>query len=368
MSLEKLFAPCTIKGLDLKNRIVMAPMTRYKSPGGILSDEMKAYYGRRARADVGMIISEATGIDRACSLNHPDVPRFHGDAALAAWADAGRDVALAGCVMAPQLWHVGAVNAGQPKGWAPERPYESPSGYLDAKHKNGVAMSEEDIADAVAAYSQAAVAARDAGFPCLELHGAHGYLIDQFFWDVTNRREDAYGSKDLPGRARFAAEVLKAVRQVVGPDYPIILRLSQWKQQDYGAKLAATPEALDKWLTVLMDAGADIFHCSQRRFWEAEFEGSPLNFAGWAKKLTGAPSITVGSIGLHGDMIATITRFESAALASLDELLERLDRDEFDLVAVGRALIQDPLWATKVREGRDSELQPFDAASLASIY
>ena len=91
-------------------------------------------------------------------------------------------------------------------------------------------------------------------------------------------------------RARFAVEVVKAVREAVGPDFPVAIRLSQWKTTQYEAKLADTPEKLGQLLNALSDAGVDIFHCSTRRFWEPEFEGSDLNFAGWAKKLTGKQS------------------------------------------------------------------------------
>ena len=117
----------------------------------------------------------------------------------------------------------------------------------------------------------------------------------------------------------------------------------------------------------MANAGADIFHCSQRRFWEAEFEGSDLNFAGWAKKLTGKPTITVGSVGLTGEFIASFGG-ESSKPASLDELLRRLDRGDFDLVAVGRALINDPYWVQKIREGRQIELQDFSPAALSTLF
>ena len=112
---------------------------------------------------------------------------------------------------------------------------------------------------------------------------------------------------------------------------------------------------------------ADAFHCSQRRFWEPEFEGSDLNFAGWAKKLTGKVAITVGSVGLSGEFIAAYGG-EASKPASLDELLWRLERGDFDLVAVGRALLQDPLWARKVHDGRTGELLDFERSAMATLY
>jgi len=170
----------------------------------------------------------------------------------------------------------------------------------------------------------------------------------------------------LAERTRFAADLIRAVRVAVGPDFPICLRISQWKLQDYTAKLATTPHEMESWLFQLVQAGVDIFHCSQRRFWEPEFPGSDLNFAGWAKKLTGKPTITVGSVGLSGDFLAAF-KGESSTPSTLEELLRRLDRGDFDLVAVGRALLVDPNWARKIHEGRSTKLIGFSQAALATL-
>ena len=129
--------------------------------------------------------------------------------------------------------------------WQPPGAYDSPSGYSSPGKKFGEPMSEEEVADAIRAFADGAAAAKAIGFDCVELHGAHGYLIDQFFWDGVNLREDSYGGKDIAGRARFAADIIRAVRKAVGPDYPIIIRVSQWKQQDFAARLAETPERLE---------------------------------------------------------------------------------------------------------------------------
>ena len=157
------------------------------------------------------------------------------------------------------------------------------------------------------------------------------------------------------------------IRQRVGPDYVIIQRFSQWKLQDYGAKLAHTPDELETFLGPLVDAGVDMFHCSTRRFWEPEFEGSNLNLAGWSKKLTGKPSITVGSVGLKGGDFLHAFKGESSEVGEFGELEARLVRDEFDLVAVGRALIADPEWPIKVRDERFAELVPFSPTALAVL-
>ncbi len=366
MAADALFQPFTFKGLKLPNRVVMAPMTRSQSPDGVATEAVAAYYRRRAEGQVGLIISEGTGPARPASLNDPHVPRFHGEAELAAWKTVIDQVHAAGGLMAPQLWHVGAIRSHR-EDWAPPGPYDSPSGISRPGHQFGEPMSDADIADAIAAFAQAAGDAKRLGFDAVELHGAHGYLIDQFFWEGTNVRDDLFGGPELPQRARFAAEILKAVREAVGPDFPIIIRISQWKQQDFNVKLANTPAEMEAWLQPLVDAGADAIHCSQRRFWEPEFEGSDLNFAGWAKKLTGAVTITVGSVGLSGDFIAAYGG-EGSKPASLDELLRRLERGDFDLVAVGRALLQDPQWAVKVHQGRTEELMNFERSAMATLY
>lgn len=128
------------------------------------------------------------------------------------------------------------------------------------------------------------------------------------------------------------------------------------------------PEALGEFLKPLSDAGVDIFHCSTRRFWEPEFDGSDLNLAGWTRKLTGKPTITVGSVGLDGEFLQFMVNTDKVAQpASLENLLERLNKEEFDLVAVGRALLVDPDWAQKVRDGREQDILPFSREALMTL-
>lgn len=360
-----LFRPFTVKSLNLKNRIVMAPMTRGFSPGGVPSDTVAEYYRKRAEGNVGLIISEGTVINRPASSNDPNYPHFYGERALAGWKKVIQKVHESGGKMAPQLWHQGIV---EPiPGWHPLAPFEGPSGLFNGIRRAGIAMDEAAIAQTIGAFAQGAVHAKRLGFDCIELHGAHGYLIDQFFWDKTNRRTDAYGGNSIRERSRFAVDIVKAIRKEVGGEFPIIMRLSQWKLHNYEARLVNTPQEMEEWLTPLADAGVDIFHCSQRRFWEPEFSGSNLNFAGWAKKITGRATITVGSVGLSGDFIPAIFKGESAMHVSLDTLLNALERGDFDLVAVGRALLSDPYWAEKIKDNRISELRGFCKEDLGQL-
>ncbi len=365
---DVLFQPFSLKSLTIKNRIVMAPMTRGFAPEGIPGDGHASYYAKRAAGGVGLILTEGTVVDRPASRNEGGIPFFHGPA-LDGWGKVANSVHAAGGAIGPQIWHVGNVKS-MSSGWEPDVDPESPSGLIAPDVTRGKVMSESDVADTIAAFASAAADAKRLGFDTVELHGAHGYLIDQFFWDGTNNRADHFGGATLKERSRFAAEAVAAVRAAVGPDFPVILRVSQWKQQDYGARLAATPDQMHDWLMPLVEAGVDILHCSQRRFWTPEFpelDGEHgLNFAGWAKKLTGAATISVGSVGLAGDFFGTFSG-ERSETEGLDRLVERMERDEFDLIAVGRALIVDPDWAAKVQQGRLDTLKPFETAALASF-
>jgi 2,4-dienoyl-CoA reductase-like NADH-dependent reductase (Old Yellow Enzyme family) len=367
MATNSLFTPFALKSLQLKNRIVMAPMTRSFSPNGVPGADVAAYYRRRAEGQVGLILSEGTVVERPASSNDPNIPHFYGEQALAGWQRVIEEVHAGGGKMGPQLWHMGVMNHHN-SGWKPAEPFEGPSGLLKPGAPTGKVMTEEDIADTIAAFGQAAADTKRLGFDCLELHGAHGYLIDQFFWQGLNQRTDSYGGPTLPDRSRLAVELVREVRRQVGEDFVISLRLSQWKQQDYEVKLAHTPQEMEEWLTPLAEAGVDIFHCSQRRFWEPEFtdQDSDLNFAGWVKKLTGQTTITVGSVGLSGEFLAGFAG-EASEPRALDELLRRLDRQEFDLVAVGRQLIVDPNWVEKIEHGRSTELKGYSREALQTL-
>ena len=361
-STEPLFRNFESEQLNLPNRTVMAPMTRGFSPNNIPGEDVAAYYRRRAENGVGLIVTEGTGINHPASVSGASIPVFHGEESLNGWANVVKEVHEAGGKIAPQLWHVGMTRK---KGDLPNEEAHpvGPSGLnLDGEPVNEP-LTEAEVEELVNAYAQAAADAKRLGFDAIEIHGAHGYLIDQFFWEQTNKRTDRYGG-DLVGRTQFAVEIVEACRREVGPDFPIIFRFSQWKMNDFQAKLAKTPDELERFLQPLVNAGVDIFHCSTRRFWEAEFDGSDLNLAGWTKKLSGKPVISVGSVGLNGEF----TSFTSTEATSLDGLIERLDEGEFDLIAVGRSLLQDPEWVKKVQEGQENDLLPFDKTALTKLY
>ena len=168
-------------------------------------------------------------------------------------------------------------------------------------------MSQREIDSVIDAFARGAEDAKRLGFDGAEIHGAHGYLVDQFFWDKLNQRTDGYGGT-MRNRARFAAEIVAEARRRVGSDFPILMRISQWKLQDYGAKVATTPQELQDWVEPLVDAGVDVIDCSQRRYWQPEFAGSTLNLAGWVKKISGKPTIAVGSVGTSSISSLSVAR------------------------------------------------------------
>lgn len=362
-SLEPLFQPFTLGRLRLRNRFAMAPMTREFSPGNILSADAPDYYARRATGGVGLVISEGTAIPHPVAHQNQRIPNFYG-ASLDVWRRVANRVHAAGGAIFAQLWHAGMYRT-QSQTLNPEAPSIAPSaiGRQPAR-----AMTPRDIADVIEAYATGAENALRAGFDGVEIHGAHGYLPDQFFWTSTNKRVDAYGGP-MQNRVRFATEVVTAVRQRTTPDFPIMFRFSQWKGTNYDFKTVATTRELEDWLTPLAEAGVDIFDASTRRFWEPEFHGSPLNLAGWAKKVTGKASMTVGSVGLKSPLeVGNIAAMPNSmvSLSGLRILLTMFARGDFDLVALGRIILANPDWPNLVRQGSVSGLRPYDPSQVAA--
>lgn len=380
-----LFQPLTIRTLEIANRFVMSPMTRSFSPNGVPGEDVAAYYTRRARGGAGLIITEGVGIDHPAAigdagLKEGDIPLMYGDAALAGWRKVIADVHAAGGKIIPQLWHQGAmrrtggphpeVESVRPSGiWGPDDSITSvDQEYRDWAKAPTKPATDEDIQDIIDGFARSARHAREAGFDGIAIHGAHGYLLDTFLWAFTNRRGSPWGGASVRDRTAMPVAVVKAVRAEVG-DLPIFYRFSQSKLQDFKASLASSPDELSEILGPLADAGVDVFDASTRYFDRPEFrDAGPLNLAGWAKKLTGRLSMTVGGIGLGGAHYrADGSRGGVIAAANnLPQLLARFERGEFDLAAVGRAMLADPNWVEKGREG--GSFQDYDEDMRSTLF
>lgn len=369
-SVELLFKPYAFGKTTLRNRIAMAPMTRKRSPSGVPTEQVAGYYRRRGEGGVGLIFSEGVFIDHPSAQAHENhayenIPHFFGAAALKGWERVLQAVHSTGARFVPQLWHVGEIRRlGMPDD--PTVPGYGPRQITQDGEITVKAMDVRDMEDIAASYARCARTAHDMGCDGIALHAAHGYLIDQFFWPKTNDRTDSFGGP-MENRCRFACRIVEAVRASVGPDFPIVFRFSQWKMSDYDARIARTPEELEILLTRLVTAGVSVFDVSTRRFWEPAFEDDPRSLAAWTRRLSGKPTIAVGSIGLdqphHSKLFRDKVKID-ANVTELDDVIEAVSRGDFDLAAVGRAILADPDWVEKVRTDRMRDIRPFVRSDL----
>ncbi|MEV0001898.1 12-oxophytodienoate reductase [Micromonospora sp. NPDC050980] len=345
-----LIEPVTVAGMPLRTRFVMAPMTRNRAPGGVPTPEVADYYRRRAEQGVGLVVTEGVLVDHPSAGHEDTVPRLTPGPAEAGWRRVVEAVHGAGGRIAVQLWHLGSRR--EP---VDGRPAWTPSGVAEPGRSAGHAMTLAETDELLASYAAAARVAGRVGFDAVEIHAAHGYLLDEFLWPHTNRRHDAFGGSPAR-RAAFPAEVVRVVRANLPVGRPVVVRFSQFKERAFDARIANTPAELAVILTAFAEAGAEVLHASQRRFWQPAFAGSPLNLAGWAKHLTGLPSITVGSVGLTREFL------RPGGPESVAGLTRRLADGEFDLVALGRALLGNPAWVTHAANGRVAELVDYRKA------
>lgn len=364
--LESLFTPLTIRGLTLRNRFVMPGMQRGFMDDGAPTRKMIEYLRRCAAGGAGLLVSESTSPPHPSAYWQPIMGRME-SATLGAWAQVIDAVRSEGAAFLMQLWHPGAmrkVAAGHPLA---QTPALSPSGLIQAGRPHGRALTRGELEDLKAAYVWAAEHAQALGANGIEVHSAHGYLLDQFLWAETNQREDEYGGRTLAERARFAAEIVAAIRQATGDSFVISLRFSQFKEVDYNAAIAPDPEALGGLLTRLRAAGVDLFNVSSRRCFKPEWPTSrhpEYTLAEWTRALTDAPVMTCGSVGLNVEMFANL--FDDAEPSELSverdlaDLAGRVRRGTLDLVGVGRMHIANPTFVNTVRAGRFAQLALFN--------
>lgn len=222
MSKQPLLTKYNLSGIDLANRMVMAPMTRSRAgEGNVPTDLMAKYYQQRSSA--GLIISEGTQISQQ-GIGYPWTPGIHTDEQVEGWKKVTKAVHEEGSKIFAQIWHVGRVSHPRyhdgeppvaPSAVKPDGQIFTADGMKDFVTPR--ALETTEIPGIIADYAQAAQNAIKAGFDGVEIHGANGYLIDQFLKDGTNKRDDQYGGS-LENRSRFALEVVEAVTKAIGPE------------------------------------------------------------------------------------------------------------------------------------------------------
>jgi 2,4-dienoyl-CoA reductase-like NADH-dependent reductase (Old Yellow Enzyme family)/thioredoxin reductase len=340
MNLNHLFSPIKINTMELKNRAVMPAMaTGYTEAGGIVGERLTAYLERRAAGGTGLIITEICAVDPR-GRNFPNEIGIWDDSFLPGLAKIPAAVHRHGAKAAAQLHHAGRETMKMIMGEEPEAPSDLPSVVLQQPCQ---AMSLERVSFMVDAYAKAAGRARKAGFDAVEIHGAHGYLVGQFLSPFSNRRTDEYGGSD-ENRARFALDIVRAVRREVSSDFTVLIRLSTDELVRGGYDINFIT-----WLAPqLVEAGVDAIHASVGVYSTPgnlsiasmdTDEGFNLFRARAVKQAVSVPVIGVGRV--HDPRIA------DAAIA----------RGDADLVSMGRQHLTDPDFLNKAREGRFDDIR-----------
>jgi 2,4-dienoyl-CoA reductase-like NADH-dependent reductase (Old Yellow Enzyme family)/thioredoxin reductase len=350
MPFPHLFSEITINGMTLKNRAVMPPMgTGYGNADGTVTDRLVAYLARRAQGGTGLIITEICAVDpRGRGL--PTQIGIWKDDFIAGLARIPRELHRYGAKVALQLHHAGRETFEAVIGAKPEAPSAIPSAVLGQPCE---AMSLERIAEMIERFAQAARRAREAGFDAVELHGAHGYLLNQFLSPFSNHREDGYGGNE-ENRKRFVFEVIKAVRRTVGKDFPVWIRVSADEMIRGGYDLSFMRRLAPQ----MVEAGVDAIHCSVGVYstpgnlsvasmdTEAGFN---LFRARAIKEVVTVPVIGVGRI--------CQPRLADEAIA----------RGDADLISFGRQHLTDPDFVNKAREGALDDIRWCTACNQGCI-
>ena len=353
MSTHPVLVPVRIRGVRLPNRAVVAPMSRVSTRGdGVPTAQMTRYYSRFATGRFSLIITEGTYTDHKYSQAYRNQPAIVTAQQVDGWAAVTESVHAAGSRLVLQLMHAGALvqdnhhrtttiapSTVAPKGakmpaYGGDGPFALPS-----------AATHGDISEAIEGFAASAAQAQVAGFDAVEVHGANGYLIDQFLTSYTNLREDQYGG-DPERRTRFATEVLRAIREAVGPDFPVGIRLSQTKVNDLDYRWPGGAAEAETIFRAVTDAGADYLHlASEGRDWlHTATLDTGATVTALAKDVTGLPVIANG--GMH---VLTLAR---SVLAG----------NHADLVALGRGALANPDWP--LRLAHDGQLTEFDSTML----
>ena len=352
---SSLFTPIVINGRTVKNRLSVAPMTRVTATeDGRATEKMTRYYERFARGGFGAVTTEGIYTDQAFAQGYVNQPGMTDEAQANAWRPVVSGIQTHGALAIAQLMHAGAISQSNrfrntTLGPSAVQPKGEQMGFYNGKGRYALpnAMTENQIADAIAGFADAAERAIGvAGFDAIEIHGANGYLLDQFLTDYTNNRDDQWGGSTA-NRARLIVETFKAVRAKVGAAITVGVRLSQGKVNDYHHKWAHAERDAEIIFGNLADAGADFIHVTEFEAWKPAFAPGGPSLVHLAKRY--APKAVI---------------FANGSLHNIEQAVAALD-DGADIISIARGALANPDLPKRIVGGQS--LNAFDPVILGPI-
>jgi 2,4-dienoyl-CoA reductase-like NADH-dependent reductase (Old Yellow Enzyme family) len=350
-----LFAPIVINAHTAKNRLAVAPMTRISATrDGRATETMTRYYERFARGGFGMVITEGIYTDQAFSQGYVDQPGMTDEAQAKAWQPVVSGIKAHGALAIAQMLHAGAISQGNrfrdtTVGPSSVQPKGEQMRFYHGKGRYGLpaAMTEAQIADAINGIAESAGRAIEvAGFDAIEIHGANGYLLDQFLTDYTNNRVDRWGGA-TENRVRLILETFKAVRAKLDIKVPVGVRISQGKVNDYHHKWADAERDAEILFGSLADAGADFIHVTEFEAWKPAFTPGGPSLMHLAKRY--APKAVI---------------FANGSLHNVEQAVAALD-DGADVITIGRGALANPDLPKRLSDR--GILNDFDPAILSPV-
>lgn len=350
--IHTLFENVNLGNFILSNRLGVAPMTRVSaSPEGLATEQMASYYASFARGGFGLVIVEGTYIDQLYSQCYDNQGGLATEEQAKSWKKVVDAVHQAGAKIIIQLQHAGALSQGnrfveqnisssaiQPKG--EQIPFYGGSGAFPLPKE----ATKDDINDIINGFVQAALLAKSTGFDGVELHGANGYLLDQFLTDYTNQRTDEYGGS-TENRVRLLVEVCEAVREAVGSAFTVGIRISQSKLNDYTHKWAGQEKDAEIIFGKLGKAGLNYIHVTEYQALQPAFaNGSEETLADYAKKYS------------------NITVIANGNLDNPSEAIKMIAEGKADIITLGKGALANHDWVNKVKNGEP--LATFDPAAI----
>ncbi|RPE03236.1 NADH:flavin oxidoreductase [Candidatus Pantoea deserta] len=338
---SRLFTPAALNGTPVKNRAMVAPMTRISaSETGVPGEMMQRYYASFARGGFGAVISEGIYVDQAWSQTYAFQPGIVTDEQVAGWRGVVEAVKEQDAVFIAQLIHGGALSQANiyRRSTAAPSAVKPVGQQLSFYHGQGdyaqpEAMSDRQIQQAIDAFAASAErAVNRAGFDGVEIHSANGYLLDQFLTDYTNQRNDRWGG-DIEARLRLTLAVIAAVRAKVGPETIVGVRISQGKVNDFHHKWKEGKAGAVKVFAQLQAAGVDYIHVTEYQAWQPAFSDGEQTFAEIAREAAPDTAIVVNG-GLDTGELAEAQLEKSA-----------------DFVAIGKAALANHDWPARVAQG-----------------